>query len=130
MTNEEAAKIQETYIKKQQDYIQTIIDKWTPLFQIGSWQFSVELKEKGNLQFRYNCQNGSVVLEITYEESIKPDVEKLIVSMLVDFSLIHMLLPRLKESGDQYIDHDDRNIKHIMAALLELSARQEENNHG
>ena len=130
MTNEEAAKIQETYVKKQQDYIQTIIDKWTPLFQIGSWQFSVELKEKGNLQFRYNCQNGSVVLEITYEESIKPDVEKLVVSMLVDFSLIHTLLPKLKESGDQYIDHDDRNIKHIMAALLELSARQEEKNHG
>ena len=108
-----------------QEQIQTLCGKWVPLFEIGSWQFSVELKEEGPVQFRYNCTNGTVVLEITYEESIKPDVEKLIVAMLVDFSLIHMLLPKLKESGDQYLDHDDRNIKHIMTALLKLSARQE-----
>ena len=126
MTDKETAKVQETYIKRQEAYIQKIIDKWVPLFQIGSWQFSVELKEEGPIQFRYNCQNGTVVLEITYQESINPDVERLIVAMLVDFSLIHQLLPQLKESGDQFIDHDDRNIKHIMAALLKLGGYQEE----
>ena len=107
-----------------QEQAQQICDKWADLFQIGSWKFTVELKDSGPVQFRYNTQNGTVILEITYGAAN----EETIVSMLVDFSLIHTLLPRLKESGDQYIDHDDRTIKHIMAALLELSARQEESN--
>ena len=125
MTDEETAKIKETFIKKQEEYIQTIIDKWVSLFEIGSWKFSAKLKEDGPIQFRYNCQDGTVVLEITYEESIKDTIRNLIVSMLVDFSLIHTLLPRLKESGDQYLDHDDRTIKPIVGALLKLSAQEE-----
>ena len=128
MDNEETQKIKETFIKKQQAYLQELVDKWADLFQIGSWKFTAELKENGPIQFRYNCQEGTVALEITYEESLKNNVENLIVYMFTDFSLIHTLLPQLKESGDQYLDHDDRNIKPVANAILKLSARQEKNN--
>ena len=105
-------------------------DAWAALLKIGSWKFTVELcdsiichdSDTKNVtnQFRYNCQDGTVTLEITYSAA----TEETIVSMLVDFSLIHELLPRLTESGDQYLDHDDRNIKNIVNALLELQHGQ------
>lgn len=97
--------------------INAVCDKWAALFKIGSWNFSVELKDDGPTQFRYNCQNGTVVLEILYAEA----TEKTIVYMLTDYALLHSLLPRLKESGDQYIDHDDRNIHEIADLILTLS---------
>jgi len=109
-----------------QEQAQQSCDKWADLFKIGSWKFTVELYDNiishdsdtknTTSQFRYDCQKGTVVLEISYEVA----TEKEIVSMLVDFSLIHQLLPRLKESGEQYLDHDDRNIRHIVNALLKL----------
>jgi len=105
---------------------QELCDSWARLLKIGSWKFTVELcdsiicheSDAKNIksQFRYNCQDGTAVLEILY----KAATEKEIVSMLVDFSLIHKLLPRLDESGEQYLDHDDRNIKPIVNALIKL----------
>ena len=109
-----------------QEEAQTICDKWSSLLAIESWKFTIELKDSEDIQFRYNCTKHTVILEILYKEA----TEERIVSMLVDFSLIHQLLPRLKEEGEQYIDHDDRNIKHIVGALLKLDARQEGNNNG
>ena len=116
-----------------QKQAQIICDTWTDILKIGSWKFTVELydtiishdSDTKNVtsQFRYNCQAGAVVLEITYQEAI----EERIVSMLVDFSLIHMLLPKLIEGGDQYVDHDDRNIKPIVAALLKMHNGEKDN---
>ena len=108
-----------------QEQAQIICDKWTDTIRIGSWKFVVELKDSGNIQFRYNCQNGTVALEITYAEA----TEKRIVSMLTDFALLHRLLPMLIEGGNQYLDHDDRNIKEIVGALLTLATDKEEANH-
>jgi len=108
-----------------QEQAQIICDKWTDTIRIGSWKFVVELKDNSNVQFRYDCQNGTVVLEITYIEA----TEVRIVSMLTDFALIHRLLPMLIESGEQYLDHDDRNIKEIVDALLMLARVKEETSH-
>lgn len=105
-----------------QEQAQATCDKWIDTIRIGSWKFVVELKDSGNIQFRYNCQNGTVALEITYIEA----TEVRIVSMLTDFALLHRLLPMLIESGEQYLDHDDRNIKEIVDALLALDAFRKE----
>ena len=100
-----------------QEQAQQLCDKWADRFKIGSWKFSVELKDDGPIQFRYNCQAGTVVLETTYKEAD----EEHIIMMFVDFALLHNLLPRLEESGEQYIDHDNRNLKEIGAAILKLA---------
>ena len=108
-----------------QEQTQQICNKWADLFKIGSWKFTVELKDNGPVQFRYNCQDGTVVLEITYKEA----TEETIVMMFTDFALLHNLLPRLEESGEQYIDHDNRNLKEIVAVILSLATvnKQDEN---
>lgn len=108
------------------EQIQKICDQWADLLKIGSWKFTVSLcdtivspnPDTVNItsQFQYNCQNGTVVLQITYPEA----TERRIVAMLVDFSLIQNLIPRLLEGGDQYLDHDDRNLRCIVDALLAL----------
>lgn len=103
-----------------QGQAQQLCDKWTDLFKIGSWKFAVELKDDGPIQFKYNYQTGIVVLEITYKEV----TEETIVSMLIDFALLYRLLPQFKEDGEQYIDHDDRNIKEIVSAFLTLSKEE------
>ena len=104
-----------------QEQAQQLCDKWANLFKIGSWKFTVELEDNGPIQFKYNYQTGMVVLEITYKEA----TEETIVSMLVDFALLHRLLPQLKEDGEQYIDHDDRNIKEIVSTFLSLSKEKQ-----
>lgn len=121
----------ESQILLTKEKAQECCDTWAALLKIGSWNFTVELYDTlvchdSNIknvtsQFRYDCQNGTVVLEILYKEA----TEERIISMLVDFSLIHQLLPRLIEGGDQYLDHDDRNIKNIVGALLELKYRED-----
>lgn len=100
-----------------QEQAQQLCDKWANRFKIGSWKFSIELKDDGPIQFRYNCQEGTVVLETTYKEVS----EENIIMMFVDFALLHNLLPRLEESGEQYIDHDDRNLKEIGTVILKLA---------
>jgi hypothetical protein len=104
-----------------QEQAQQLCDKWADLFKVGSWKFTVELKDDGPIQFKYNYQTGIAVLEITYKEV----TEETIVSMLVDFALLYRLLPQLKEDGEQYIDHDNRNIKEIVSALLALSKEEQ-----
>ena len=47
-----------------QEQAQQLCNKWADRFKIGSWKFSIELKDDGPIQFRYNCQEGTVVLEI------------------------------------------------------------------
>lgn len=99
-----------------QEQAQQLCNKWADQFKIGSWTFSIELKDDGPIQFRYNCQAGTVVLELTYKEVS----EEKIIMMFIDFALLHNLLPRLEESGDQYIDHDDRNLKEIGNVIISL----------
>lgn len=105
-----------------QEQAQQLCDKWANLFKIGSWKFTVELKDNDPVQFRYNTQEGTAVLEITYSMA----TEEKIVSMLTDFSMFHRLLPQLFESGDQYIDYDDRNIKEIVNVIMALNKPQDE----
>lgn len=104
-----------------QEQAQQLCNKWADRFKIGSWKFSIELKDDGPVQFRYNCQEGTVVLELTYKEV---NEEKIII-MFIDFALLHSLLPRLEESGDQYIDHDDRNLKEICSVILSLAQEKQ-----
>lgn len=105
-----------------QEQAQQLCDKWADRFKIGSWEFSIELKDNGPIQFRYNCQKQTVVLEITYAEVN----EEKIVMMFIDFALLHQVLPKLKEEGEQYIDHDDRNLKEIGNVILSLVQEKQE----